>query len=133
MKNLSPLVVRGIPPLRLGSSLNHMRSDVEFPFLFLDDLNWLHWIKLFFPHFSSRYSYFIRMSEVTPSTENAQTTVTVTIADADTPTGSRRIATRAPRLTNVACNNAPRYFEGATPNVDGILALRNENVAKKVN
>ena len=59
--------------------------------------------------------------------------VTDAVADADATTESRRIDTRASRHTSTVCNNTPRDFEGTTSNVGGVLALRSENVTKKVN
>ena len=38
-----------------------------------------------------------------------------------------------PRISNRQVTNTPRDFEGATPSIGGILALRSENIVKKVN
>ena len=79
------------------------------------------------------------MPDVTPSAENDQSLIVGVNhtqspgADTDVTTESRRISTRAPRCTNNAFNNTPKEFEGATLKICSILALRNENVTKKVN
>ena len=79
------------------------------------------------------------MSEVTPTSEveqspsegfnPAQTLGGVT----DTSSGSRRNPTRAPRRPNTTFTNTPRDFDGVTPKIGGVLALRSENMTKKVN
>ena len=53
--------------------------------------------------------------------------------DTDTPPASRRKPTRNPRRQNTAFINTPKYFEGVTPKIGGILALRSEIMNKKVN
>ena len=79
------------------------------------------------------------MSEVTPSAESDQSLIAdfnhtkSTRGDTDVSTESRRISTRASMFTSTASNNAPKDFGGAAPRIGGVLALRNENVTKKVN
>ena len=52
--------------------------------------------------------------------------------DTDTPSG-RRHPTRNHRRPNTTYTNTPRDFEGVTPKIGIILALRSENVTRKVN
>ena len=79
------------------------------------------------------------MAEVTPFAESYQSPVVHVNyaqspgADTDTSTESSRISTWAPRRTNAESNNTPKVFEGATLRIGGVLAIRNENVTKKVN
>ena len=79
------------------------------------------------------------MSEVTPTPELEQSpsegvnSAQTLGGETDTPSGSRRNPTRAPRRPNTAFNNTPRDFDGVTPKIGGILALRSENMTKKVN
>ena len=79
------------------------------------------------------------MSEVMSSTVNVQSPIVdvnhtqTPVNDVDVLTESRRISSRSIRCTNAASNNTPRDFEGSTPKIGGVLDLRNENVAKKVN
>ena len=40
---------------------------------------------------------------------------------------------RNPRRVNTSLSTTPRDFEGATPKIGGMLALRSENGNKKVN
>ena len=44
-----------------------------------------------------------------------------------------RNASRATRPTNIAQATTPKDFQGATPKIGGILALRSENMTNKVN
>ena len=53
--------------------------------------------------------------------------------DTDTPPASRRKPTRNPRHQNTAFINTPKYFEGVTPKIGGILALHSEIMTNKVN
>ena len=76
------------------------------------------------------------MSEVTPDDQSPIEGVNPTQSpgnENDTTPESRRFPTRAPRRPNTAFTTTPKDFEGATPKIGGVLALRNENVAKKVN
>ena len=45
---------------------------------------------------------------------------------------SNRITNRTPRRINTVSSTTPRDFEGATPKIGGILALRSESMTKKV-
>ena len=44
---------------------------------------------------------------------------------------SNRITNRTPRRINTVSSTTPRDFEGATPKIGGILALRSENHDQK--
>ena len=72
------------------------------------------------------------MSEAAPPVEGVDPAQSPG-ANSDTTSGSRRTPSRASRRTNTSFTNTPKDFEGATPKIGGILALRNENVAKKIN
>ena len=79
------------------------------------------------------------MSEATSVPETEQTlgegvnSAQMTRVGTDTPSASRRNPTRTPRRPNTVSTNTPRDFEGVTPKIGGILALRSENMTKKVN
>ena len=78
------------------------------------------------------------MSEAAPATETEQSpsegpNTQASATGTDTPSGSRRYPTRAPRRPNTAFASTPRDFEGVTPKIGGVLALRSENMTKKVN
>ena len=78
------------------------------------------------------------MSETAPATESEQTpsesvNTPPSGAETDTHSGNRRNPTRGPRRPNTAFANTPKDFEGVTPKIGGILALRSENMTKKVN
>ena len=78
------------------------------------------------------------MSETAPATESEQTpsesvNTPSSGAERDAHLGNRRNSTRGPRRPNAAFANPPKDFEGVTPKIGGILALRSENMTKKVN
>ena len=68
------------------------------------------------------------MPEDTPTPEAGQT-----LGEADASSTSRRNTTRNPRRPNTNFTSTPRDFEGVTPKIGGVLALRSENMTKKVN
>ena len=53
--------------------------------------------------------------------------------DTVTPSVSNRNQARFPRRQNAGVMSTPKDFEGATPKIGGILALRSENMTHKVN
>ena len=56
-----------------------------------------------------------------------------TLSEADASHASRRNTTRSSRRPNTNFTSTSRDFEGVTPKIGGVLALRSENMLKKVN
>ena len=78
------------------------------------------------------------MSEAAPATESELTpgesvNTPPSGTETDVRSGNRRNATRSHRRPNAALANTPKDFEGVTPKIGGILALRSENMTMKVN
>ena len=83
-------------------------------------------------------TYLCKMSEAAPATESELTpgesvNTPPSGTETDVRSGNRRNATRSHRRPNAALANTPKDFEGVTPKIGGILALRSENMTKKVN
>ena len=66
-----------------------------------------------------------------PDTQNAQAGLSTTPSNANGNVTQRN--SRPPNRTGTVQSTTNRDFEGATPKLNAILALRSENITKKVN